>query len=708
MNPNWRLLKIFGRDWRARLTDQPSHLTVFVTSECNYRCRMCFYWRQIEDKKKQLLTLAEYDRICRNLSISSVALTGGEPFLRKDLAAIAELFIRRSGTRFIFIPTNASLPKTILSETRILLKACPEALITLCLSLDGIGANHDRIRGVPGAFDKFLQTYAGLNLLKKEFANLEVNINFTYSRFNQNQLMPTYQYLADRGAVNFNVAYVRGQTREKTARQADIDRYLKATDEIDRLSFQNQRSSKFGSFWNQFIFARTALVKKLVGQFTKTNQKTLSCLAGRFDLVIDEQGDVYPCEMLPTPLGNLRQTDYKMSRILASSKARWIITKIKNNACGCTHEFNLPDNILYSPKGLWLLFREWRHLHQPVNRKKLLQINIFDENYAAYIRSRRIRKFFAKTGWQVTYSEANYLGKDKSVLNISQTDNALGFLLATLKRCYYVLTLDYDRLFLHQLIPLTVPLMMLARLRGKKVAFDWDDLASGVQVNSNRAWLCRLCETPLIIRLADSLTTHNSWLLKLARQAGVKKAYYLPQGVDTRLFDRKKYLKDRPLLMKKLGLTGKKILVYAALFNTGGGRDFSQVLKMFKQWSSKQKNLVLLVLGDGRLRPRQKIKNVMFLGKVPHPQVPAYLSLASAGLIYMKDNPGNRAKMSFKTLEYLALPIPVLGRLVGETKKAVGRFCNLKHPLDSRAYIIKKFDWSVVERYFREYEDCLC
>lgn len=677
-----------------------------------------------------MLTLDEFEKIARNFfPFTSIALTGGEPFLRDDLDKIAYLFYKHSKVRSIFVPTNGSLPDKISSQTESILKKCPEALVTICLSLDGIGKLHDQIRGAKGAYDKFLIALEKLQDLKKRYSNLEINISFTYSKSNQNHLLKTYEELSNRRISNFNVSWVRGEARKKETKNADIEKYISQTSAIDRQAFAHLGMKKFGSIFGEIIFARTVLVKKLVARIVKKNERVLPCLAGQFNLVINEEGDVFPCEMLGEKLGSLREEKYNIEALMSKTRVKNVIKNIKDGKCTCTHEFNLPDNILYSPRGVKMLIEEWSKLRRENPKKRVLEINVFDENYAAYIRSRKIKELFRSNGWQVIYSEANYLGKDESIASISQQDSAIGFGRGLWRRLALVLRSPYDLLFLHQLIPLTVPLMIVAKLRGKKVAFDWDDLASGVQSSRLRSWLCQICELPPVIRLADFVTAHNDQLFQMAKQAGVKKTYYLPQGIDTDLFDAAKYKKSNRELAKKLGLGGKKVFVCAVHFNTGGVADLDMVLGAFAVFSRSIPKSALLILGGGPLLGRyktmvkkRKIKGVRFLGKLSHDKIPAYLSLAHAGLVYMRNKPGNRFKMSLKTLEYLSLPLPTIGRLVGETRKAVGRFCiesdhgsiSLAETMvnfikkkpgvaNSRPYIIKNYSNKAMEKAFSDF-----
>jgi hypothetical protein len=73
----------------------------------------------------------------------------------------------------------------------------------------------------------------------------------------------------------------------------------------------------------------------------------IPCLAGKISLVIDEKTNVYPCEMLSS-VGNLRELNYDMKKILNGQILKEAVTKIKNNNCYCTHECSYSTNILFN------------------------------------------------------------------------------------------------------------------------------------------------------------------------------------------------------------------------------------------------------------------------------------------------------------------------------------------------------------------------
>ena len=77
----------------------------FVTSVCNEKCRHCFYWEELNQKGD--LTFEQIRRISETMPpITDLWLSGGEPFMRKELAEILELFYRNNGVRWVNLPTN--------------------------------------------------------------------------------------------------------------------------------------------------------------------------------------------------------------------------------------------------------------------------------------------------------------------------------------------------------------------------------------------------------------------------------------------------------------------------------------------------------------------------------------------------------------------------------------------------------------------------
>ena len=82
---------------------------LFVTSTCNSLCRTCFYWDELNQGRD--LSFEQIEELSRTAPrFHKLWISGGEPFMRKELAEIVELFYVNNGVRHINLPTNGLLP----------------------------------------------------------------------------------------------------------------------------------------------------------------------------------------------------------------------------------------------------------------------------------------------------------------------------------------------------------------------------------------------------------------------------------------------------------------------------------------------------------------------------------------------------------------------------------------------------------------------
>ena len=73
----------------------PSYFIFFPTSRCNLSCSHCFYHDSL-NKRFNELTLDEIDTFSKTMDpLLTLALTGGEPYLRHDLDQIARIFYNK-------------------------------------------------------------------------------------------------------------------------------------------------------------------------------------------------------------------------------------------------------------------------------------------------------------------------------------------------------------------------------------------------------------------------------------------------------------------------------------------------------------------------------------------------------------------------------------------------------------------------------------
>ena len=101
------------------------YVRIAVTDKCNLRCFYCMPNEGIDFvKQKQLMSYEELLRVAHVLSqqgVSKVRITGGEPFLRKDIIYFIKSLSEIKGINKIAITTNG----TPVSYTHLTLPTTP-------------------------------------------------------------------------------------------------------------------------------------------------------------------------------------------------------------------------------------------------------------------------------------------------------------------------------------------------------------------------------------------------------------------------------------------------------------------------------------------------------------------------------------------------------------------------------------------------------
>jgi MoaA/NifB/PqqE/SkfB family radical SAM enzyme len=307
---------------------------------------MCFAWKDLNTGEKEL-TLAETKRISSQFGkLLWLAIGGGEPFLKKELAEICEVFWKINAPETISIPTNCLLPDVIEKKTKKILDKCATR-VTLGLSLDGIGELHDHIRGVPGNFKKFLETYERVSGLREKYPQFSVGILTTITELNVNQIPDLYDYVWNNLDVDFHTAEVMRGDPRYPVKPPSIAQY--------KAILPKMRSMLAKYDFGKGVKSRIvrAVKRKFLDiclEVMEKKKQVIPCYAGRINGVIGATGDVSFCELLPT-IGNLRKSNYDFNKIWFSKKAEEQRKLISNKGCYCTHCIFQDTNILFNP---WL------------------------------------------------------------------------------------------------------------------------------------------------------------------------------------------------------------------------------------------------------------------------------------------------------------------------------------------------------------------
>ncbi|HUQ91519.1 MAG TPA: radical SAM protein [Bryobacteraceae bacterium] len=329
---------------------------LFVTSRCNSLCRTCFYFDKLNSRDD--LTFDQMRRISETAPpFEKLWLSGGEPFLRPELAEIVTMFVRNNKVANVNLPTNGLLPDKIFREVDRMLAAAPDVSIDLNFSLDGLANTHDAIRGVPNNFQRTLATVREADKRYKDVRRLRRNVLTVVTRENYQEIVSLGLKLAADGQVNGQYfELVRGQTQDDTLKQLTREQI----GALHRSLMPFHRHYARGLFAHLPAGARQIATMYYLGNlrlhfdlhescFERPEKWPMACTAGDTTIVIDHNGKYRACEMRGI-VGDLAEFHYDIRAALESKPMRGEVDAIRTANCWCTHSCFIQESSKFSPR----------------------------------------------------------------------------------------------------------------------------------------------------------------------------------------------------------------------------------------------------------------------------------------------------------------------------------------------------------------------
>ncbi|HUD19173.1 MAG TPA: radical SAM protein [Patescibacteria group bacterium] len=308
----------------------PTSAFIAVTLLCNARCVMCDIWKH---RGIDFLPVDVYKKLPPSLRM--VDLTGGEPFLRPDMASIVRTVRTSCPKARILITTNGFLHHNIEKQIDDIMVADPN--IAFRLSLDGGPEMHEKIRRVPKAFQKVMHT---VDLLKRKHVK-DIGIIYTLMKQNKHELQQVYQYSkSQRIQFSLNVVHDSpvyfGTKKERLRPDPPEVKYL-----FEWL-FLRQLQSVNPKEWAKAWFNKQSYY------YMMSHHRALPCGAGENFFYMDPFGSVFMCHLKMWPIGNLRNQSF--DEIWTSQAKNKLIPLAHNcNDCWivCTAKDEIKKNKLY-------------------------------------------------------------------------------------------------------------------------------------------------------------------------------------------------------------------------------------------------------------------------------------------------------------------------------------------------------------------------
>jgi MoaA/NifB/PqqE/SkfB family radical SAM enzyme len=250
----------------------------------------------------------------RSGGFSWVDATGGEIFLRDDLPEIFDAIL--DGCRrlaMLHFPTNGYRTDRIVEVVRGLMRRKPPR-VAATVSVDGPPAVHDALRGVPGSFERAVETYARL----REIPGCRTFLGMTLSE-------------ANLGTAGELLAAVRRRVPRATAADLHVNlphrssHYYRNDDcpfpEAEALREELRSIRRLRGCPGGLAELVERRLLSLGDRYLRTGRCPVPCAALASGCFVDARGTVFPCVSWSRPLGSLRENGFDIGRVWNSAEA---------------------------------------------------------------------------------------------------------------------------------------------------------------------------------------------------------------------------------------------------------------------------------------------------------------------------------------------------------------------------------------------------
>lgn len=266
-------------------------LVIEVVDTCNARCVMCNIWENQDEHR--VLDIA-VDRLPPTLT--NINISGGEPFLRSDLPQLIARIKKRCPKARIIISSNGFLPERIEGMMREILLVDPE--VGIGISIDGRDGLHDEIRRVPNGFEKCMETVRRL----KSLGVKSLRLGFTATVANAHGLAEVHKLSKEIGVeVTCGIAHnstVYFRTNDNQTPDPDTVR-----EQLNLIASHDLRG------WNIKRWVRAYFYQGVVDR-SRGLPRRIPCTAGTKSAFLSASGELHPCNMLETRMGNLNSREF--------------------------------------------------------------------------------------------------------------------------------------------------------------------------------------------------------------------------------------------------------------------------------------------------------------------------------------------------------------------------------------------------------------
>ena len=279
-------------DRPKEMFDAPRLLIFDITHSCNLSCRICDIWKTA--KLEQDISVDHVKKIlfqAKKMKIKEIALSGGEPLLRKDIFDILD-YAHSIEIKNLGILTNGILISTCLDK---LGPYIIDNTISLVISLDSLDPKiHNSIRNSDNAWQKTIECLNSLSSLKKEYPQINFSLISIILNQNLEELLTLARFIKSSGADSLQFQALLPNNL-KMAKRAKSEFWI-PEERFNLLDRVVDELIEFKKTYPDFVKNSThnlALVKKYYRGALKPND--VQCRSAHKTILISNKGEYSTC-----------------------------------------------------------------------------------------------------------------------------------------------------------------------------------------------------------------------------------------------------------------------------------------------------------------------------------------------------------------------------------------------------------------------------
>jgi len=265
-----------------------NELILILTKRCNLNCPFCYDKANLfEDKKlKSELSTQEVKQLikmCKEVGVKNIRLTGGEPILRNDFLDI----LSECNGMYVSLCTNGLILKDKITE----IVNCHPDDLHIHLSLDGI-ENHKRVRVGSDPYE----IISLIRYIKKTNPKIKVSVNTVISDKNYLELLELYNQLKSTNLDRWTISYPRliNYAKNHNFRVPISEEYSKIIKELILKYYSDNKPFAMSiSYFYKHEFNN--IKNYTVPKITNSAHPCLPDANGARGLIIDSFGNIIDC-----------------------------------------------------------------------------------------------------------------------------------------------------------------------------------------------------------------------------------------------------------------------------------------------------------------------------------------------------------------------------------------------------------------------------